>query len=91
MPQVLSAQLGVGGDAGLMARGGQRGLEVLSGNVEDGPAEHLDQPPVGVPGETLVTALRGETCDAGVVEADVEDRLHHAGHGELATRAHRQQ
>ena len=33
--------------------------------------------------------LPGESLDAAVVEADVEDGLHHAGHGELGARAHR--
>ena len=58
---------------------------------EHGLAEHLDQPAVGVEGEALVAGLGGQPAHRLVVEADVEDGLHHAGHRELRPRAHRDQ
>ena len=61
----------------------QRVAEHLAGDFQDGLAEHLQQPPVGVPGEPFVAALLGQPLDAGVVESDVQDGLHHAGHREL--------
>ncbi len=51
-------------------------------------AEHGDEAAVGVPGEARVAALLLERDDRLVVEAEVEDRVHHAGHRELRARAH---
>jgi hypothetical protein len=73
--------------------GPRRGLrlEVLALHAEERLAEHLDEPSVGVPGEPFVAALRRQPGDAGVVGANVEDGFHHAGHGESAAAAYRQQ
>ncbi|GAB3351427.1 hypothetical protein GCM10027452_20570 [Micromonospora halotolerans] len=70
----------------------ERVLELLARHLADGLAEHLDEAAVGVPGEAVVAAgLRAEPDHAAVVEADVEDGLHHAGHGELGAGAYRDQ
>jgi hypothetical protein len=59
-------------------------LEQLAVDVEHGLAEHLDEPAVGVPGEAVVAAgLLGQAVHGLVVQPDVEDGLHHAGHREL--------
>ncbi len=70
------------GALGLL-RGVHRVLELVALDVQHGPAEHLDQAPVGVPGEPLAAGLLGQPVHGLVRQADVEDRLHHAGHGEL--------
>ena len=57
--------------------------ELVAVDVLDRLAEHLNETAVGVPGETLVAGLRRKALDGFVVEADVEDRFHHSGHGEL--------
>ena len=66
--------------------GEQRALD-----AEHRLAEHRDQAAVGVAGEPLVLGDRGQAADRGVVEPDVEDRLHHPGHRELRPRPHRHQ
>src|SRR5699024_5259429 len=66
-------------------------LEQLTVDALDRLAEHLDQASVGVPGEAGVPALFGEADDGSVVEPDVEDGLHHAGHGELGARTYAHQ
>ncbi len=81
--EVLGAQAGVGGHATGLLRDVNRVLEVLAVDVEHGLAEHLDQPPVGVPGEPLVVGLPGKAVHRLIRQADVEDGLHHARHGEL--------
>ena len=58
-------------------------LELLLGNVEHDVAEHLDQAAIGVICETGIAAALGQRFDSLVVEAEVEDGVHHAGHGEL--------
>ena len=86
--EVLGGQLGVALHAAL-------GLEVVEGvgeevavDVEDGLAEHLDEAAVGVPREALVTANGCEAENGLIVEADVQDGFHHAGHGELCAASH---
>ncbi len=87
--EVRRVQLHVGRHA-LGALGRLEGLlEVLAVDVQHGLAEHLDQPPVGVPGEALVAGHRGQAGDRYVGDADVEHRLHHPRHRELRARAHR--
>ncbi len=83
--QVGRVQVHVDRDALGLLRGLQRLLEEVAVDPEHGLAEHLDEAAVGVPGEALVAGLGGEAHDRGVGEADVEDRVHHAGHRELRT------
>jgi len=83
--QVLGAERRVHGDPGGSFDRLQLGGEQLVGHAEHGPAEHLHQPAVGVPGEAIVAALRGEAVHGGVGQPDVQDGLHHAGHREPGT------
>ena len=64
-------------------------LEEFAVGAEHGLAEHREQAAVGVPGEPVVAALLREAVHALVVEADVEDGVHHAGHRELRAGADR--
>jgi hypothetical protein len=89
--EVLGVEVQVGLGA-LLALGLVEGvLEQLAVDVEDGLAEHLDQPAVGVPGEALAAGLGGQPAHRLVVEADVEDGLHHPGHRGGGPGAHRHQ
>jgi hypothetical protein len=60
-------------------------------NVEDDVAEHLNQAAIGVVGEARILRARGQRLDALIVEAEVENGVHHARHGELCAGAHRDQ
>ncbi len=66
-------------------------FELLLGDVENHVAEHLDEAAIGVVGETGIVAALGQSFDGLVVEAQVEDGVHHAGHGELGAGADRNQ
>ena len=52
---------------------------------------HLDEAPVGIEGEATVAGEGGEALGRRIVEAQVQDGVHHAGHGGPATRADRDQ
>jgi hypothetical protein len=44
-------------------------------------AVHHDEAAVGVQGEAAVSGLFGQAGHRAVVQAEIEDGLHHAGHG----------
>ena len=65
-------------------------LEQVAVDVEHDMAVHLDEAAIGIVGEALVGAGR-DHFDGLVVEAEVEDRVHHAGHRGAGAGAHRNQ
>jgi hypothetical protein len=60
-------------------------------NIEHHVAEHLDQAAIGVIGKAGIIAALGQRFDGLVVEAEVQNGVHHAGHGELCAGANRNQ
>ena len=66
-------------------------VELLAGQLQDDAGVHGDEAPVRVEGEALVAGLLGQALDRLVVQPEVEDGVHHPGHGELGARAHRHQ
>ena len=66
-------------------------LEVLLRDLGHDVAEHLDEAPVRVVGEARVAGAGGQALHADVVQAEVEDGVHHPGHRELGAAAHRDQ
>ena len=58
-------------------------LELLLGDVEDHVAEHLDEAAVGVISKAGIIAEFGERLDGLIVQAQIQNGVHHAGHGEL--------
>ena len=87
--QVLGRKLGVNADAGNQAGLGQGVFEQVGVDAHDDVGEHLDKAAIAVPGKARVLRLGDEALDGIVVEAQVEHRVHHAGHGERSARAHR--
>ena len=62
-------------------------LKLFLADVEDDGAEHLDEAAIGVVCEAGIVAAAGEAFNGLVVEAEIEDGVHHAGHGELGAGA----
>ncbi len=60
----------------------QQFLEVVLGNLKHHIAEHLDKTTIGVEGEPAVRRGGGHTFDSDVIQAQVENRVHHSGHRE---------
>ena len=57
-------------------------------HLKHGTAEHLDQPAIGVIREARIVAALGQRLNGLVVQAQVQNRVHHAGHRELGARTH---
>jgi hypothetical protein len=64
---------------------------LIARDAEDDAAVHLHETPIRVEREPLVIGLLGESCDRPVVETEVQDGVHHAGHREFRSRADRDQ
>lgn len=87
--QVLGRKLGIDANAGDQTGLGQGVLEQVGVNAHDDIGKHLDKAAVAIPSKTRVLRLRDEALNGIVVEAQVEDRIHHAGHGKRSARANR--
>ena len=79
--EILGRELGVQLDAALFLHLVDELLKILLAHLHDDVGIHLDKPAVGVIGEAGVVGLLGKGLDHLVVEAQVEDGVHHAGHG----------
>ena len=80
LAQRVRVELGVEADAALGLQARDLVLEALAGDAAHDVPEHLDEAAVGVPGEALVARRACQTLDRVVVEAQVEDGVHHARH-----------
>ena len=69
----------------------QQVVERALADFQHDVAVHLKEPSVGIEGEAPIATGTGQPFDAAVVQTQVENRVHHAGHGELGARAHRDQ
>ncbi len=87
--QQLGRHLGVRGGAGQFFGRVEERVEFLAGKLEHDPSVHGDETAIRVEGEALVPGLLGQPLDGAVVEAEVENGVHHAWHGEFGTGAHR--
>ena len=81
-PQVVLVEVGVLRDALRRLQLGERRLEAVRVDPVDDLAVHLDQPPVRVEREAGVPGRARETLHRLVVQPEVEDRVHHPGHGD---------
>ena len=91
LSQVLGGEVEVGRSAALGLEPVDLVLEDVLVQAQHRLPEHRQQAPVGVPREPLVAALADQALDRPVVQADVEDGVHHSGHRELRAGAHRHQ
>ena len=66
-------------------------LEVVMPEAEHDVRVHRDEAAIGIVGEARVARFARQRLDRLVVEAEIEHRVHHAGHGRAPARAHRHQ
>ena len=64
-------------------------LEAVVIDAEYDAAEHLDEAAIAVPGEAAVARCRFQSAHRLVVQAEVEHRIHHAGHRHARARTYR--
>jgi len=89
--KVIAGQVRIGPDAAPVAVAGEHVFERLVTHAEDNGSKHLNETPVGVEREVLVSGQLDHALGDLVVEADVKDGVHHAGHRELRAGAARYQ
>ena len=69
----------------------QARFQVFLGQADDDARIHLHEAAIGVPREAVVLGGLRQAFDGLRVQPEVEDRLHHAGHGARRTGAHADQ
>ena len=89
--QVRRSQVGVELDAALALQLGQRVLVGVGRDALDHLAVHLNETAVAVPRETFVAGFLGDGRHGLVGDTEVEDGVHHAGHGKHCAGTHRNQ
>ena len=88
--EVVRGQIDVLRDAACGLEIGERLLEAVPVDAVHDLAVHLDQPAVGVEREARVRRSRRRALrPCHVVQAEVEDRVHHPGHRDRRARANR--
>ena len=88
---VASAQVGIEMDAQALLGALEFRFEEGVLHAEHHVAVHRDEAAVGIPSEARVPAGPLEGSNRFVIEAEVEDGVHHAGHGDPGTGANREQ
>ena len=78
---ILGGEAGVGLDAALFLELVHDGLELETVIAHGDVGEHHDEAAVAVVGPADVSALGGQGGGDVVVDAEVQDGVHHAGHG----------
>jgi hypothetical protein len=86
--QVVGGEIRVELDALRLLHGVDFVLERLVLAAHRGAAEHVDEAAVAVVGEPRVAGLLRQPFDARVREAEVQDGVHHARHGQRRTAPH---
>ena len=84
--EVLGVEVGVGRDASSLLGRLEGVVERSPGHVEHDSPEHLDEPAVRVPREALVLGEGDQAVERLLVQAEVQDGVHHPGHRELGAR-----
>ncbi len=88
---ILGRKIGVEGLAGIQFVVFDQLFEVMMLDAEHDLPVHLDKAAIAVISKALVAALPREPLDRTVVEAEIENGVHHAGHRHARTRANRDQ
>ena len=88
--QVLGRELGVELRAFFLPAARQEFLELLARNFQDDAGVHLEEPPAAVEREAFPGG-RGEAGHGRPRQAEVQDRVHHAGHRRARAGPHRDQ
>ena len=89
--QIFGGQVGVELRFHLLFAAVEHMVEIVLFDVEHHVAEHLDEAAVAIVGEPRIAALALQRQYGLIVQAEVEDGIHHAGHGELCARPHADQ
>jgi hypothetical protein len=84
-------KLGVAGDSARSLPRPQVLFEQLAVDAEHDVSVHLDEAAVAVEGEAPICGRLGQSLDGLVVQAEVEDGVHHAGHARARAGTHRHQ
>ena len=84
--QVGGGKVGVQGNTTLCLQFGDSIFKVVCRNTHGNVTVHLDKAAVSVPSKTWVSSASSKTLCCLVVHSQVQDGVHHSGHGNGSTR-----
>jgi len=79
--EIVGGQLDVEGNALLLLHLVDELLEILLADLHNDVGIHLDEAAVAVPRPAGIVGLLGDDVHNVLIEAEVQDGIHHAGHG----------
>ena len=85
--QIVGGEVGVELGFGFVFALVEDVIELLHIDVERHFAEHLNEAAVGIVGEAGVVTALGQAFDGFIVEAQIQDGIHHPRHGKFRTGA----
>jgi hypothetical protein len=88
LPEHVGVELAVERGVALLLDAGDLVLEAHAFDPAHDVAEHLHEAAVGVPGKARIAGAVGQAQHRGVVQAQVQDGVHHAGHRVAGAAAH---
>ncbi len=86
--EVFGAQLGIQLNPPVLLHDTQQLLELVLGQFHDHVGEHLDEASVGIVHKAGIAGQSGEALGNLVIDAKVQNRVHHARHGGSGTGAY---
>ena len=84
-------EIGIVFGAAALLCGLQHLLKFMLGDFQHDAAEHLDEPPIGIPGKAWIVAAARQRFHAFIIEAEIQDGIHHSRHRGRRARAHAHQ
>ena len=91
LAKVLGGKIAILADSRDQALHGKRVFKQVRVDSENDVGEHLDKPAIGIPCEPRVAGLPDKALNGVVIKAEVENGIHHAGHGKGSSGANRHQ
>ena len=88
LAESFRGQVGIGRGSNLLLFAFQDLVKLFTRHVHHHGAEHRDEPAIRIQGKACIVGLVGQPLDGLRVQAEVQHRIHHPGHGRASPGPH---